>query len=396
MRQTFLPFAQPDLDGSEIERVVEVLRGGWLTTGPRTRELETQFAGFVGSRYAVAVNSCTAAMHLALEAVGVGPGTEVITSPYTFAATAAVIQHLGGAPVFADVLPDTLTIGPSGVEAVLSARTKAIVPIHLAGHPAEMEPLLSLAADRGLAVVEDSAHAFPTKYRDKLVGSFLGTPEQIGRVPSASCFSFYSTKTITTGEGGMICTDDEELADRCRLMSLHGMSRNAWARYTQHGSWFYEIEDAGFKCNMTDVAAAMGLAQLDKAERMHTRRTAIAEAYNEAFKSCSALEIPSVRPNVGHSWHLYQLRLNLERLSIDRDEFIQELGRMNIGTSVHFIPLHIHPYYRRTYGFRPEDFPVAHREYLREISLPIFSSMSEQDVSDVIEAVLEIVEGAEI
>ncbi len=395
MRQTFLPFAQPDLDGSEIARVVEVLQGGWLTTGPRTREFETRFAEFVGSGHAVAVNSCTAAMQLALESVGVGPGTEVITSPYTFAATAAVIQHLGGTPVFADVLPDTLTIDPVEVEAALSARTRAIVPVHLAGHPAEMEPLLSLATDHGLAVVEDSAHAFPSKYRDRLVGSFLGVPEQVGRVPWASCFSFYSTKTITTGEGGMICTDDDGLADRCRLMSLHGMSRNAWTRYTQHGSWFYEVEDVGFKCNMTDVAAAMGLAQLDKAEQMHTRRTAVAEAYNRAFEDCPALETPSVRPDVAHSWHLYQLRLNLDRLSIDRDEFIQELGRMNIGTSVHFIPLHIHPYYRRTFGFRAEDFPVAYREYLREISLPIFSSMSEQDVSDVIGAVLEIVKGAE-
>lgn len=396
MRRTFLPFAQPDLDGAEIERVVEVLRGGWLTTGPQTREFETRFAEFVGCRYAVAVNSCTAAMHLALEAVGVGPGDEVITSPYTFSATAAVIQHLGATPVFADVLPDTLTIDPSRVGAVLSSQTQAIMPIHLAGHPAEMEPLLSLAADRGLAVVEDSAHAFPTRYRDRLVGSFLGTPQQAMRIPSASCFSFYSTKTVTTGEGGMICTDDEGLADRCRLMSLHGMSRNAWTRYTQHGSWFYEVEEAGFKCNMTDVAAAMGLAQLEKAEQMHARRAAIAEAYNEAFGGCPALEIPSVRPYVGHSWHLYQLRLNLDRLSIGRDEFIRELGRLNIGTSVHFIPLHIHPYYRRTFGFRPEDFPVAYEEYLREVSLPIFSSMSDQDVSDVIEAVLQLAGGAGI
>lgn len=394
MRQTFLPFAQPDLDSSEIERVVEVIRGGWLTTGSRTKDFEADFADFVGCRHAVAVNSCTAAMHLALEAVGVGLGDEVVTSPYTFAATAAVIQHLGGTPVFADVLPDTLTMDPKLVAAAVTSRTKVIMPVHVAGHPAEMEELLALADDNGLAVVEDAAHAFPTTYQGRMVGSFLGTPAQAGTVRTAACFSFYSTKTITTGEGGMICTDDDALADRCRLMSLHGMSRNAWARYTQHGSWFYEVEEAGFKCNMTDVAAAMGLAQLEKADKMHARREAIARAYDEAFTRRPELETPSVRAGVGHSWHLYQLRLNLERLRIGRDQFIQELGQRNIGTSVHFIPLHIHPYYRRTFGFRPEDFPVAYGQYLREVSLPIFSCMTDQDVADVIEAVEEIVAAA--
>ena len=391
MRDEFLPFAQPDLDGSEISRVVQVLEGGWLTTGPQTRDFESRFASFVGCRHAVAVNSCTAAMHLALEAMGVGPGDEVITSPYTFAATGAVVQHLGATPVFVDVLDDTLTMDPDLAAAAVTSRTRAVMPVHLAGHPAEMVELLDLADSHGLAVVEDAAHAFPTTYRGRMVGSFLGAPAQAATVHSAVCFSFYATKTLTTGEGGMICTDDEERAERCRLMSLHGMSRNAWMRYTKHGSWFYEIEDAGFKCNITDVASAMGLAQLDKASRMHSRRAEIAAAYDTAFGEREELQTPTVRPGVGHAWHLYQLRLNLDRLSVGRDEFIQGLGQRNIGTSVHFIPLHIHPYYRRAFGFKPEDFPVAHSQYLREVSLPIFSSMSDRDVADVIDAVLEVV-----
>ena len=262
-----------------------------------------------------------------------------------------------------------------------------MLPVHIAGHPAELDALDDLAAENGLAIVEDAAHALPAAYRDMTIGS---ERPRLRGLPHLACFSFYATKTLTTGEGGMICTDDEELAERCRLMSLHGISKDAWNRYTKDGSWYYEIIAPGYKYNMPDVAAAMGLAQLGKLDAMTRRRATIAQLYSEAFATVPQLEIPSVRHHVEHSWHLYMLRLVLGGLSIDRGRFIQELDDRNIGTAVHFIPLHVHPYYRETYGFQPEDYPVAYHEYLREVSLPIYSAMSDQDVDDVIDAVTDV------
>lgn len=380
-RCTFLPFALPDVDDAELQQISEALASGWVTTGPKTRQFETEFATAVGAKYAIAVNSCTAAMHLALEAIGLQRGDEVITTPYTFAATAEVIRYFDAQPVLVDINPHDLNINPALIEPAITSRTRAIIPVHIAGLPAEMAAIQAIAQTHGLAVIEDAAHAFPTCYQGQPVGS-------IGDV---SCFSFYATKTITTGEGGMICTDNEAWAERCRVMALHGISKDAWKRYTAEGSWYYEIVAPGYKYNMTDIAAGMGLAQLAKADRMWQRRRDIARQYQAAFAGNPALETPYDNPAHQHAWHLYMLRLNLERLSIDRGQFIEALKTRHIGSSVHFIPLHLHPYYRDTYGYQPEDFPVAYREFQREVSLPIYSKMSDIDVQDVIAAVTEIV-----
>jgi dTDP-4-amino-4,6-dideoxygalactose transaminase len=378
-RATFLPFAAPDIGPEELEAVREVLESGWVTTGPKTKQFEAEFAKAVGAKHAIALNSCTAALHLALEAIGLRPDDEVITSPYTFAATAEVIRYFGAKPVLVDVDAETFNIRPELVEAAITGRTRAVIPIHMAGRAADMDPLLAICRARGIAVIEDAAHSFPTTYKGRMIGSF----------GDITCFSFYATKTITTGEGGMICTDNDEWADRCRIMSLHGISRDAWKRYTAEGNWYYEIVAPGFKYNLTDIASALGVAQLHKAEAMSARRRDIAMRYNQAFGKLDSLQVPVEGEDV-HAWHLYMLRLHPERLSIDRGRFIEELRARNIGTSVHFIPLHVHPYYRELYGYVPEDFPVAHGEYLREISLPIYSKMTDEDVQDVIRAVTEI------
>lgn len=381
MRETFLPFALPDLDETEFAEIKESLESGWVTTGPKVRRFEAEFAAAVGAKHAVAVNSCTAAMHLALEAIGLRQGDEVITTPYTFAATAEVVRYFDARPVLVDVDARDLNMRADLLEAAITPRTRAILPIHIAGLPAELDAIREVAQRHDLPVIEDAAHAFPAQYKGQVIGS----------LSSFTCFSFYATKTITTGEGGMICTDDDRWADRCRIMALHGISKDAWKRYTAEGSWYYEIVAPGYKYNMTDMAAGMGLAQLRKAERMWLRRRAIAERFNAAFGALPALQTPYDRPDCQHAWHLYMLRLNLKQLKIDRAQFADELKRRNIGISVHFIPLHLHPYYRDMFGYRPADFPVAHGEYLREISLPIYSKMSDADVQDVIDAVGDLV-----
>ncbi len=382
MRDTFLPFALPDLDGSELEQIREALESGWITTGPKTKQFEAEFAAAVGAKHAIAVNSCTAAMHLALEAVGLQPGDEVITTPYTFAATAEVIRYFDARPVFVDIDPISLNMQSNLLEEAITERTKAIIPVHIAGLSVEMDAIQEIATRHGIPIIEDAAHAFPSYYKGRVIGS----------IGDFTCFSFYATKTITTGEGGMICTDNDEWADRCRVMALHGISKDAWKRYTAEGSWYYEIIAPGFKYNMTDVAAGMGLAQLAKADRMWRRRRDISRRFGSAFGKYAELETPYDRSDCQHAWHLYLLRLNLDMLEIDRAEFVDMLKERNIGTSVHFIPLHTHPYYRQTYGHQPEDFPVAYREYQRVISLPIYSKMSDADVQDVIDAVCEVVE----
>ncbi len=404
MRDTFLPFALPDTDQAEIDAIAEAVRSGWVTTGPKTHQFEAEFAAYVGAKHAIAVNSCTAAMHLALEAIGLGRGDEVITSPYTFAATAEVVRYFDARPVFVDICPNDLNINPDLIEAAITQRTKAIIPVHIAGLPADLDAIYAIAAKHGLAVIEDAAHAFPAGYKGRTIGQDLNsnTPSHLARntqgatsstpqVSRFTCFSFYATKTLTTGEGGMICTGNETLAERCHIMALHGISRDAWKRYTAEGSWYYEVIAPGYKYNMTDVAAAMGLAQLRKAERMWQRRCEIARHYNEGFSALPELQIPAERAKCRHAWHLYILRLNLERLRIDRAQFIQELKQLNIGTSVHFIPLHLHPYYRETYGYTPADFPVAYAEYQRVISLPIYSRMGNEDVEDVMDSVVNVV-----
>ncbi len=380
IRETFLPFALPDIDETELAEVREALLSGWVTTGPKTRQFEAEFAAAVGAKHAIAVNSCTAAMHLALEAIGLERGDEVITTPYTFAATAEVIRYFDARPVLVDICPDDFNLNPALLEAAITPRTKAIIPIHIAGLPADLDAIRAVAQKHGLAVIEDAAHAFPTTYKERM----------IGQISDFTCFSFYATKTITTGEGGMICTDNDGWAERCRIMALHGISKDAWKRYTAEGSWYYEIVAPGYKYNMTDVAAAMGLAQLRKATTMWQRRREIAQIYNQAFANHPALQTPTDRPDSQHAWHLYMLRLNPDQLPLDRAQFITQLKEKNIGSSVHFIPLHLHPYYRETYGYQPDDFPIAYQEYQREISLPIYSKMSLSDVEYVIETVLSL------
>ena len=348
VREGFLPYALPDTDEAEIVEIAETIRSGWVTTGPKTHQFEAEFAAYVGAKHAVAVNSCTAAMHLALEAIGLQRGDEVITSPYTFAATAEVVRYFDARPVFVDVNADDLNIRPDLIEDAITERTKAIIPVHIAGLPADLDSIHQVARRHNLPVIEDAAHAFPTQYQGRMIGG----------LSEFTCFSFYATKTITTGEGGMICTDNDHWAERCRMMALHGISKDAWKRYTADGSWYYEIIAPGYKYNLTDIAAAMGLIQLRKAERMWQRRREIAQRYNAAFSALSQLQIPADQSQSQHAWHLYMLRLNLEQLRLDRAQFFTELKRRNIGASVHFIPLHVHPYYRETYGYRPEDLPV--------------------------------------
>lgn len=379
-RNEFLPFSPPLIGEEEISEVVDTMRSTWITTGPKTKRFEQEFAVYLGAPGALALNSCTAALHTALVTLGIGPGDEVITTPMTFAATVNVIEHVGARPVLVDVEPDTLNIDPAKVEAAITPRTRVIIPVHYAGHPVDLDTLYDLAASRGITVLEDAAHALPARYKGRTIGS--------GSNPVA--FSFYATKNLTTAEGGML-TGDPEFLDRARVMSLHGMNRDAWKRYDKGGNWYYEVVLPGFKYNMTDIQASLGLWQLQKLDGFQARRCEVVRIYNQAFATEEALEIPTERPEVEHAWHLYVLRLREGTLWIDRDRFIEELKARNIGTSVHFIPIHLHPYYRDKYGFKPQDFPVAYSNYRRIVSLPLHPGLSDQDVADVIEAVLEVV-----
>ena len=381
VRRDFLTFAPPSIGDEEIAEVVDTLRSGWITTGPKTARFEQEFARYLGAPGALAVNSCTAALHTALLTAGIGPGDEVITTPLTFAATANVIEHVRARPVFVDVDPETLQIDPDGLEAAVTPRTRAIIPVHFGGHPADLDAVDTVASRHGLLVVEDAAHALPARFRGRLIGS-RGNPV---------AFSFYATKNLTTGEGGML-TADPEFLERARIASLHGMSHDGWKRYAEGGHWFYEVLLPGFKYNMSDIQAAMGLAQLAKLERHQAQRRAVVRAYQAAFAGHDAFELPVERPEVEHAWHLYVLRLQPGGLRIGRDRFIQELTQRKIGTSVHFIPLHLHPYYRDTYGYAPDAYPVAQSNYERMLSLPLHPGLSEADVEDVVGAVLDIAE----
>jgi dTDP-4-amino-4,6-dideoxygalactose transaminase len=388
----FLPFALPVIEEEEISEVLDVLKSGWVTTGPKVKLFEREFAEYIGCKHAIAVNSCTAALHLALEAIGIGEGDEIITSPMTFAATTEVIRYFKARPIFVDIDSTTMNLDVERLENTVQKRCesgdgrrlKAIIPVHYAGYPCDMDAIMELASRYDLRIIEDAAHAFPTSYKRKMIGT-LG---------DITCFSFYATKNITTGEGGMITTENEEYADRMRIMSLHGISKDAWKRYTAEGSWYYEIVAPGYKYNLTDIAAGLGVAQLRKANAFLKRRMQIADRYHEAFQELNELDLPLAvdgKEGTTHSWHLYVIRLSLERLQIDRNKFIDELRRKGIGTSVHFIPLHIHPYYRETYGYQPDDFPVAYETYQRIISLPIYARMTDDDVERVIESVTDIV-----
>ena len=402
LRDTFLPFSPPFIGEEEVNEVIDTLRSDWLTTGPKVKRFEQEFSAFLGAPAALALNSCTAALHTALVTLGIGPGDAVVTTPMTFCASVNVIEHVGATPILVDVEPDTLNIDPHQVEAAVAnhrrkrsltgrpsavgGRILAVIPVHLYGHPCEMDAILDIARRYGLAVIEDAAHALPAWYKGKLVGSF----STFSSIPILTCFSFYATKNLTTAEGGML-TGAPELLDRARVWSLHGMSRDAWKRYTAKGSWYYEVVYPGFKYNMTDIQAAIGLHQLRKLPWFHARRREIVSRYNEAFSQVEELRIPIERPEVEHAWHLYVLRLNLDMLTVDRAQFVEELRARNIGTSVHFIPVHLHPYYRDNYDFKKGDFPTAEAIFESIISLPLYPKMTERDVEDVIQAVKRVV-----
>ncbi len=379
----FLPFALPLIGDEEITEVVDTLKSGWLTTGPKTAKFEENFASFVDASNALAVNSATSGLHLALEAVGVGPGDKVITTAYTFTATAEVIRYLGADPVLVDINPKTFNIDVDQIRKALEKHSniKAIMPVHFAGQACEMDEILQLAKEFNVKVVEDAAHALPTTYKGKIIGSHS----------DLTVYSFYVTKTIATGEGGMVTTENAEYLSRMKTMRLHGINRDVFDRYTSDKpSWFYEVVDPGFKYNMTDVAAAIGIHQLNKAWDFQKRREWIAKQYNQAFSNLP-LNTPYVaRPDDTHAWHLYVLQLNLDSISIDRDEFIQRLAAEGIGTSVHFIPLHLQPYWRDRYDYQPQDFPVASDVFSRAVSLPIYPKMTDSDVKRVIDAVIKV------
>ena len=384
-----IPFALPDIGAEEIEEVVDCLKSGWLTTGPKTLKFEKEFAEYIGASYALAVNSATAGLHLAMEAIGLGEGDQVITTPYTFTASAEVIRYLSANPLFVDVDPKTMNLDPQKVSERLStmkteqrANVKAILPVHFAGQACDMDPLIEIARHYDLKLVEDAAHCPPCTYRGKNVGT-------IGDV---TVFSFYVTKPLATGEGGMVTTASEELIHRIKIMRLHGINKDIWDRYRdKKPNWYYEVVAPGFKYNMPDLMAAIGIHQLRKIEKLQMRREEIAGRYTEALTDLP-LRLPYIaRPDDTHSWHLYMIQLELEALTIGRNQVIEELAEMGIGTSVHFIPLHIEPYWRDRYGFKPEDFPVAMDCYSRAISLPIYSKMTNADVDRVIEGVRRVV-----
>jgi len=381
MRSQFLSFNPPSIGEDECAEVMDTLRSPWITTGPKTKAFEASLKSYLESPGVVALNSCTAGLHVGLVALGVGPGDEVIVPAMTFCATANVVEHVGARPVLVDVAPDTLTISPEAVSQAITPRTKVILPVHYAGHPAEMDELDALAESHGLSILEDAAHAISARYRGRIVGSRK----------NLAAFSFYATKNLTTAEGGCL-TGEESLVERARVIGHHGMNRDAWKRFDRSGSWYYEVELPGFKYNMTDIQASLGIQQLKRLAGFQKRRREVVALYEQGFKDLEALELPVERSWAESSWHLYVLRLRLEALNIDRNAFIEELTARNIGTSVHYLPVHMHPYYRDKYGYKPEDIPVAANAFTRMLSLPLHPGLSDRDVADVIQAVREIVQ----
>lgn len=375
-----VPFSPPSITDVEIDHVVRTLRSGWLTTGPTTHEFERRFAEAVQAPSALAVNSCTSALAIALRLHGVGPGDEVITSTLTFVSTVNVIEHAGAKPVLVDVLPDTLNINPDAVAAAITNRTKAVIPVHFAGLPADLTRLRPLCQAHNVAMIEDAAHAFPAAHNGKPIGSNA----------NLTAFSFYATKNLATGEGGML-TGDPEMIDRARSTSLHGMSRDAWNRYGAKGNWKYDVIEAGLKCNMGDLQAALGLAQLERLKSLQTRRKQFYDRYDKAFSACSGFQTPACSNDPGHAHHLYVLRLR-DPLTLrpGRDQLISRLRESGIATSVHFIPVHLHTYYREKYGYRPEDFPVSYSNYLRMLSLPLSPAHTDEQIDAVIDAVTAV------
>jgi dTDP-4-amino-4,6-dideoxygalactose transaminase len=390
--QPFLPFALPEIGEEEIQEVVNCLRSGWLTTGPKTRQFETDFEAMLNAAgggvasgnqpvQAIAVNSATAGLHLALEAIGIGPGDEVIVPTHTFTATAEVVRYLGADPVFVDVLPGSLNIDPALVREAITNKTKAIMPVHFAGLAANMSAIIAIAQEHGLKIVEDAAHALPCVVDSVAVGNLQ---------TDAAVFSFYANKTITTGEGGMVVSRNPEIIKRCKTMRLHGINRDVFDRFTSKApSWYYEVVAPGFKYNLTDLASAMGIHQLKKAELFRAKRQAIVDQYNAAFENLPVVLPQGAAANGLHSWHLYILRLS-DQCPLTRDQFVEALYAQGIGCSVHYIPLHLQPYWREMYKLKIDNFPVSQKAYERMVSIPLYSKMTQSEIDRVIHAVQSI------
>lgn len=394
-----VPFFRPSITEAEIEEVVACLRSGWLTTGPRTKQFESDFAQAVGAKHAVAVNSCTAALHLAVEALKLKPGEAVLVPTMTFAASAEVVRYMGAVPLLVDCDPETFNLDLNDaarkIDDLRAGRTPldrnlkvvGVMPVHVGGLMMDMADVQAFAAERGLWIVEDAAHALPAAFRSAADAPWRRCGDNTAAV---TCFSFYANKTITTGEGGMAVTGDRALADRMRQMSLHGLSQDAWKRFSGGRVWDYQIVAPGFKYNLTDIAAALGIHQLRRAEILRAERERIAAFYRESLEDVAQIELPPHPPNRLHSWHLFAIRLRLERLSIDRNAFIDALRERGVGCSVHWRPLHLHPYYQETFAWRPEHLPVASEQWVRAISLPLFPGMTEEERQAVVSVIKEL------
>lgn len=376
-----IPFHKPYITEEEITMVLGALKTGWLTMGPTTVEFEEKFSEYIGARNAISMNSCTACLHLALRVINLQEGDEVIIPAVTFAATAEVITYFKARPIFVDIDKETFNIDVSKIEKKITSKTKAVIPVHYAGQPCDMDAIMQLAKSYKLNVIEDAAHAIPACYKKKMIGT----------IGDMTCFSFYATKPLTTGEGGMLTTENDGWAEKIKILRLHGISKDAWKRYTDEGSWYYEVVDAGFKYNMTDIQAALGIAQLNKVDLMWEKREIISKRYTEAFSSMQEIIPPCVKHDRKSAWHLYVLKLNLEMLKIKRNQFIEELKNRGIMTSVHFIPLYRHPYYKNMFSYDYSEFANSEWVYERIISLPIYPGMLDEDVDNVIDAVSDVI-----
>lgn len=387
MRKRFLVFGSPIIEQPEINEVVDSMRSGWLGTGAKVKAFEELFCRYKGSRYAIAVNSCTAALHLSVLSIGINPGDEVIIPTMTFAATANAVIHAGAKPVFVDCERDTMNIDPADIERKITHRTKAIIPVHFAGRPCNMVAIMDIARKKRLKVIEDCAHAIEGRYHGQSTGTF----------GSLGVFSFYVTKNITTGEGGMVITDKQEYADKIKILALHGMSKDAWRRFSDKGYKHYQIVYAGFKYNMMDIQAAIGIHQLPRIEKYWQRRRAIWDMYNRSFKNLPVFTPLPEESNTKHSFHLYTILLDIDNLKISRDEFLHKMTRSNIGVGVHYIALHLHPFYRKAFGHRKGDFPNAEYISKRTVSLPLSAKLNDKDVENVINSVKRIlIKGARL
>ena len=376
-----IPFHKPYITEDEISGVLNALKSGWITMGPKTMEFEDRFREYIGSRNAISMNSCTACLHLALKAIGLKEGDEVIVPTITFTATAEVITYFNARPVLVDVDRETCNIDINEIEKKITKSTKAIIPVHYAGQPCDMDEIFDIAKKYNLFVIEDAAHAIPASYKER----------KIGTLGDMTCFSFYATKPLTTGEGGMVTTENDIWADKLKILRLHGISKDAWKRYTNEGSWYYEVVDAGYKYNTTDLHAALGLAQLKKVDWMYELREEISGKYSEAFRHLHEVIPPSVKNDRKSAWHLYVLKLNLEMLRIERNQFVEELKNRGIVTSVHFIPLYRHPYYQDVLSHNSKEFPASEWIYERIVSLPIYPGMSADNVEYVADTIEETI-----